>query len=98
MGGLAKKPASTSFYGLVGYKIHAKAALIVRRDDDQIRRACIWPIGNYNPGTARLYTGMPACLPHSELGEDVANLFNLITGIYQFRPMRHLLVRLSTQQ
>lgn len=79
-------------YGLVGYKIHAKATLVVRRDEDQIRRYVHLATGNYNPSTARLYTdaGLLSCNPH--LGEDATNLFNLITGICQFRPMRKLLI------
>lgn len=79
-------------YGLVGYKIHAKACLVVRRDEDQIRRYVHLATGNYNPSTARFYTdaGLLTCQP--EFGEDVTNLFNLLTGISQFRPMRHLLV------
>lgn len=79
-------------YGLVGYKIHAKACLVVRRDGDQIRRYVHLATGNYNPSTARFYTdaGLLTCRP--EFGEDVTNLFNLITGISQFRPMQRLLV------
>jgi polyphosphate kinase len=79
-------------YGLVGYKIHAKATLIVRRDPDRIRRYVHLATGNYNPSTARLYTdtGLLTCRP--EFGEDVTDLFNLLTGISQFRPMRRLLV------
>lgn len=79
-------------YGLVGYKIHAKATLVVRRDEDQIRRYVHLATGNYNPSTARLYTdaGLLSC--HPDLGEDATNLFNLITGICQFRPMRKLLI------
>lgn len=79
-------------YGLVGYKIHAKAALVIRRDADQIRRYVHLGTGNYNPSTARLYTDASLLTCQPELGEDVTNLFNLITGICQFRPMRHLLV------
>ncbi len=79
-------------YGLVGYKIHAKAALVIRRDKDQIRRYIHLGTGNYNPSTARVYTDASLLTCHPELGEDVANLFNLITGICQFRPMKHLLV------
>jgi polyphosphate kinase len=79
-------------YGLVGYKIHAKIALVVRRDDDQIRRYVHLATGNYNPSTARLYTdlGLLTCRP--DFGEDATNLFNLLTGICQFQPMRKLLV------
>ena len=43
-------------YGLVGYKIHAKMCLVVRRDDDRIRRYVHLGTGNYNPTTAQLYT------------------------------------------
>lgn len=79
-------------YGLVGYKIHAKATLVVRRDEDQIRRYVHLGTGNYNPATARLYTdlGLLTCRP--EFGEDVTSLFNLLTGICQFQPMQRLLV------
>jgi polyphosphate kinase len=79
-------------YGLVGYKIHAKATLVVRRDADKIRRYVHLATGNYNPSTARLYTdaGLLTCRP--EFGEDVTDLFNLLTGICKFRPMQRLLV------
>ena len=79
-------------YGLVGYKIHAKACLVVRRDEDAIRRYVHLATGNYNPATARLYTdaGLLTCRP--EFGEDATNLFNLLTGICQFQPMQRLLV------
>jgi len=79
-------------YGLVGYKIHAKASLVVRRDEDQIRRYVHFSTGNYNPATARLYTDVGLMSCHPDFGEDATNLFNLITGLCQFRPMRRLLV------
>ena len=79
-------------YGLVGYKIHAKASLVVRRDDDGIRRYVHLGTGNYNPSTARLYTdlGLFTCRP--EFGEDVTNLFNLLTGICRYQGSKKLLV------
>lgn len=79
-------------YGLVGYKIHAKATLVVRREREQIRRYVHLATGNYNPTTARLYTdlGLLTCRP--DFGEDATNLFNLLTGICQFRKMKRLLV------
>ncbi|HKS38394.1 MAG TPA: polyphosphate kinase 1 [Verrucomicrobiae bacterium] len=79
-------------YGLVGYKIHCKICLVVRKDDDGIRRYVHLGTGNYNPNTARLYTdlGMLTCRP--DLGEDATNLFNLLTGICQFQGTRKLLV------
>jgi len=79
-------------YGLVGYKIHAKAALVVRRDADQIRRYVHLATGNYNPATARFYTDAGLLTCHPEFGEDVTSLFNLLTGICQFQPLKHLLV------
>jgi polyphosphate kinase len=79
-------------YGLVGYKIHAKMSLVVRRDMDGIRRYLHLATGNYNPTTARLYTdvGLLTCRP--SFGEDATNLFNLLTGISQFQGMQKLLV------
>ncbi len=79
-------------YGLVGYKIHAKACLVVRLESGRIRRYVHLATGNYNPSTARLYTdvGLLTCQP--DIGEDVTNLFNLLTGICQFQPMSKLLV------
>ncbi len=79
-------------YGLVGYKIHCKATLVVRRDDDGIRRYVHLGTGNYNPATARHYTDLSLLSARPELGEDVTDLFNLLTGLCQFQPTRRLLV------
>ena len=78
-------------YGLVGYKIHAKSCLVVRREGHHIRRYVHLATGNYNPTTARLYTdiGLFTCRP--DFGEDVTNFFNLLTGICQFQGLRKLL-------
>jgi polyphosphate kinase len=79
-------------YGLVGYKIHAKMTLVVRNDEDGIRRYLHLATGNYNPTTARIYTdlGLFTCKP--DFGEDAASLFNLLTGICQFQGTRKLLI------
>jgi polyphosphate kinase len=79
-------------YGLVGYKIHAKSCLVVRREGHHIRRYVHLATGNYNPSTARLYSdvGLFTCRP--DFGEDATNFFNLLTGICQYQPMRKLLV------
>ncbi len=79
-------------YGLVGYKIHCKVCLVVRRDDDGIRRYVHLGTGNYNPTTARLYTdiGLLTCRP--ELGEDATGLFNLMTGLCQFQSPHRFVV------
>jgi polyphosphate kinase len=78
-------------YGLVGYKIHAKSCLVVRREGLQIRRYVHLATGNYNPTTAKIYTdlGLFTCRP--EYGEDVTNFFNLLTGICQFQSLGKLL-------
>lgn len=79
-------------YGLVGYKIHCKMCLVVRRDEDGIRRYVHLGTGNYNPTTARLYTDLGLFTSKPEFGEDATNLFNLLTGVCQFQGMRKLLV------
>jgi polyphosphate kinase len=79
-------------YGLVGYKIHAKATLVVRREGHHIRRYVHLATGNYNPTTARLYTDLGLMTCRADFGEDVTNLFNLLTGICQFQGMRRLMV------
>jgi polyphosphate kinase len=79
-------------YGLVGYKIHAKVSLVVRRDADGIRRYVHLATGNYNASTAKLYTdlGLFTCKP--SFGEDATNLFNLLTGICQYQGSQKLIV------
>jgi polyphosphate kinase len=79
-------------YGLVGCKVHAKMCLVVRKDDDAIRRYLHLSTGNYNPSTARFYTdtGLLTCRP--AFGEDATNLFNLLTGICQFPGTKKLVV------
>ena len=79
-------------YGLVGYKIHAKCALVVRRENHQIRRYVHLGTGNYNPTTAKLYTDFGLLTCQTEFGEDATNLFNLLTGICQFQGMKKLIV------
>ncbi len=79
-------------YGLVGYKIHGKMTLVVRRDDDGIRRFVHLSTGNYNPTTARFYTDMGLLTARPEFGEDATNLFNLLTGICQFQKTQKFLV------
>jgi polyphosphate kinase len=79
-------------YGLVGFKIHAKCALVVRREGNQIRRYVHLATGNYNPTTAKLYTDLSLLTCRAEFGEDATNLFNLLTGICQFQGMSKLIV------
>jgi polyphosphate kinase len=79
-------------YGLVGYKIHAKVALVVRREGENILRYVHLATGNYNPSTAKLYTDLSLLTCRAEFGEDATNLFNLLTGICQFPGMSKLIV------
>jgi polyphosphate kinase len=79
-------------YGLVGYKIHAKVSLVVRRDADGIRRYVHLATGNYNASTARLYTDLGLFTCNPSFGEDATNLFNLLTGICQYQGSQKLIV------
>jgi polyphosphate kinase len=79
-------------YGLVGYKIHGKMCLVVRKDDDAIRRYVHLGTGNYNPTTAKIYTDVSLFTCKREFGEDATNLFNLLTGICQFQGTKKLIV------
>jgi len=67
-------------YGLVGLKTHSKLSMVVRNDGDQLRRYCHIGTGNYHPKTARLYEdlGLLTCDP--AVGEDVSNIFNVLSG------------------
>ncbi|HTB84125.1 MAG TPA: polyphosphate kinase 1 [Candidatus Sulfotelmatobacter sp.] len=79
-------------YGLVGFKIHAKCTLVVRREGNNILRYVHLGTGNYNPNTAKLYTDLSLLTCRAEFGEDATNLFNLLTGVCQFQGMKKLLV------
>jgi polyphosphate kinase len=67
-------------YGLVGLKTHAKILLVVRQEDDGIRRYCHVGTGNYNPKTAVLYEDLGVLSDDEELGDDISELFNHLTG------------------
>jgi polyphosphate kinase len=67
-------------YGLMGLKVHAKLLMVIRRDEDGIRRYCHLGTGNYNEKTARLYTDVSYMTCNEAVGRDVAALFNLLTG------------------
>ena len=79
-------------YGLMGLKTHSKCLLIVRKEGNAIKRYVHFGTGNYNATTARFYTdlGMLTCDP--ELGADVTDLFNYLTGYSRQTKFRKLLV------
>ena len=67
-------------YGLLGLKIHTKIAMAVREEPDGIRRYCHVGTGNYNHRTARIYEDIGILTADPEIGADVADLFNHLTG------------------
>ena len=79
-------------YGLVGLKVHSKVALVVRREGDTMRRYVHLGTGNYNPATARLYTDMSFFTSDEQIGADVTDLFNYVTGYSAKNEFRKLLV------
>jgi polyphosphate kinase len=80
-------------YGLLGLKTHAKALLVVRREKgDKLRRYVHLSTGNYNPGTARVYTDLGLFTANQKIGEDVTSLFNLLTGYSAPPRWNHLVV------
>jgi polyphosphate kinase len=79
-------------YGLVGLKTHSKVALVVRREGSGLRRYVHIGTGNYNPRTARQYTDLGLLSCRDELGADVTDLFNVLTGLSRQERFRRLLV------
>jgi polyphosphate kinase len=79
-------------YGLVGYKTHCKACLVVRQDADGIRRYCHLATGNYNVRTGGLYSDLGLLTCRESFGEDLTELFNLLTGYTHPRGFNHLIV------
>ncbi len=67
-------------YGLPGLKIHAKITMVVRRESGRLVRYCHFGTGNYNHGTARLYSDFGLLTASEKLGDEVAVLFNTLTG------------------
>ncbi|PZV23995.1 MAG: polyphosphate kinase 1 [Snowella sp.] len=79
-------------YGLVGLKTHTKTILVVRQEKNKIRRYVHIGTGNYNPKTANLYTDLGLFTCREDLGTDLTNLFNLLTGYSRQKSFRKLLV------
>jgi polyphosphate kinase len=79
-------------YGFAGLKTHAKAILVVRQEEDGIRRYMHFGTGNYNEKTARLYTDLSLFTCRPELGSDCSQLFNTLTGFAKITDYEDLLV------
>jgi polyphosphate kinase len=79
-------------YGVVGLKTHAKVSLVVRREEGGVRRYAHVGTGNYNPVTAKLYEDIGLLTADPEIGADLTDLFNLLTGYSRQREYRTLLV------
>src|SRR5881394_1926639 len=79
-------------YGVVGLKTHCKALLIVRRDADQLRRYVHLGTGNYHQRTARIYTDFSLLTSNPQLTEEVAIVFNTLTGLAGYPGLKKLMV------
>jgi polyphosphate kinase len=77
-------------YGVVGYKTHAKLAMVVRREPGGIRRYCHLGTGNYHPKTARQYTDYGVFTCNHEVGQDVHELFLQLTSLTQTPKLNRL--------
>jgi polyphosphate kinase len=78
-------------YGMPNYKVHGKTCLVIRQEPSGIRRYCHLSTGNYNEKTSRLYCDIGLFTARPEFGEDLSNLFNLLTG-YTRPPRLHQLI------
>lgn len=79
-------------YGLLGLKTHCKIALVVRREQDGLRRYTHLSTGNYNATTSRVYTDLGLFTAHPEIGADASELFNFLTGYSKQTRYRRLSV------
>jgi len=78
-------------YGIVGYKTHAKALMIIRREGGVLQRYCHLGTGNYHPGTAKTYTDIGYLTADPEIGEDVHRFFTQLTGVGEAPSLKHLI-------
>lgn len=87
-----EQAGATVLYGVLGYKVHAKMLLIVRREEQGIRRYVHLGTGNYNDKTARLYEDFSYFTADEAVGRDVSALFNMLTGFSRPPSWARLLV------
>src|SRR5437870_862242 len=89
---LEEEAGAHVIYGVVGLKTHCKALLIVRRGTDQLRRYVQLGTGNYHPKTARIYTDFSLLTSEPQLSEEVATVFNTLTGLAGYPGLKKLMV------
>ena len=87
---MLEKSGCHVIYGLVGLKTHSKIALVVRREEDGIRRYVHLATGNYNDSTARLYTDCGIMTCNEAFGEDATAVFNMLSGYSEPRHWNRL--------
>jgi polyphosphate kinase len=85
-------------YGIPGLKTHVKAIVVARREGEQVREYVHVGTGNYNPKTARLYTDLGLFTSDPDLGADVAEMFNFLTGYGRPAEYRKVLVSPTTMR
>ena len=79
-------------YGIVGLKTHSKLSLVVRQEEDGLRRYCHVGTGNYNPKTARLYEDFGLLTVDPQVADDLTRLFNQLSGVAPRSKFKRLLV------
>ena len=85
-----EKAGVTVIYGLVNLKVHAKILMIIRREEDTIRRYVHLATGNYNPKTAKLYSDISLFTSNQLIANDSTQFFNLVTGYSTLQNMNCL--------
>jgi polyphosphate kinase len=85
-------------YGIPGLKTHVKAIVVARREGEQVREYVHVGTGNYNPKTARLYTDLGIFTADPDIGADVAEMFNFLTGYGRPAGFRKVLVAPTTMR
>lgn len=77
-------------YGLVGLKTHCKAMLVIRRENNKIKRYCHLGTGNYNDVTAKLYTDIGLFTTDEAIGEDISLMFNRLSGQSELKELKKI--------
>ena len=89
---MLEKAGCHVIYGLVGLKTHSKITLVVRREEDGIRRYVHLGTGNYNDSTAKLYTDCGLLTCAEPIGEDATAVFNMLSGYSEPKHWNDLIV------